>query len=318
LNNTKEFELLVTSSTAIVVRGNNAGAGTVGRLESSLREKGVRVETIDANDAKLASATNATIYVVGEVENTGLLTKAVENGNMLAIADGQNEVQTIAKADKIFQVERVRDYDVNTATIGLPVKMIEKLEPVATKPVAQFEYKSKKDLVNLTAPNLPSDYKVKMVAPSEKVIRATEEAYSNVIPAVKSSPFGELKLIRDDEMGVFYVIPSIQKSNPGSGSFNASSFSLEQNYPNPFNPSTSISYTMPVSGQVTIKVLDLLGKEVATLVNDQKSAGTYTIYFNGVDASGAPVASGTYMYRMDVTSAKGETFTSTRKMILSK
>jgi hypothetical protein len=71
------------------------------------------------------------------------------------------------------------------------------------------------------------------------------------------------------------------------------SYSLGQNYPNPFNPSTSINFTVVNSGLVTVKVYDLLGKEVATLVNEELSNGSYNVSF---DAS--KLASGTYVYRM--------------------
>jgi hypothetical protein len=59
-----------------------------------------------------------------------------------------------------------------------------------------------------------------------------------------------------------------------------SSYSLEQNYPNPFNPSTVISYQLPVSGDVTLKVFDILGNEIATLVDEYKPAGRYEVEFN--------------------------------------
>jgi len=62
-------------------------------------------------------------------------------------------------------------------------------------------------------------------------------------------------------------------------------FSLSQNYPNPFNPSKNIEFKIPESGFVTLKIYDILGKEVASLVNENKSAGGYSI---GFDASNLP------------------------------
>lgn len=72
-----------------------------------------------------------------------------------------------------------------------------------------------------------------------------------------------------------------------------SNFELYQNYPNPFNPSTTIRYQIPESGIVTIKVYDLLGKEVSTLVNDYKAAGTHDVIFNAEELS-----SGIYFYSL--------------------
>jgi len=85
-------------------------------------------------------------------------------------------------------------------------------------------------------------------------------------------------------------------------------FLLQQNYPNPFNPNTIISYQLPVTGNVTLKVYDLLGKEVATLVNEEKPSGHYEINF---DASN--LASGIYYYQLRA----GE-FVETKKMTLIK
>jgi pectin methylesterase-like acyl-CoA thioesterase len=85
-------------------------------------------------------------------------------------------------------------------------------------------------------------------------------------------------------------------------------FKLNQNYPNPFNPTTSISYEIPVSGKVTLKVYDVLGSEVATLVNENKETGRYQVQFGS-----AHLASGIYMYNL----CSG-TFVQTRKMILIK
>jgi len=70
-------------------------------------------------------------------------------------------------------------------------------------------------------------------------------------------------------------------------------YSLCQNYPNPFNPSTKIKYSIPESGRVIIKVFDMLGREIETLVNEEKSAGNYEAVFNAKN-----LASGTYIYRI--------------------
>lgn len=85
-------------------------------------------------------------------------------------------------------------------------------------------------------------------------------------------------------------------------------YQLYQNYPNPFNPSTSISYTVGEAGMVQLKVYNVLGVEVATLVNEQKNSGNYTANFNA-----ARLSSGVYFYSLSVNS-----FTQTRKMILEK
>jgi hypothetical protein len=79
---------------------------------------------------------------------------------------------------------------------------------------------------------------------------------------------------------------------------NPASFQLGQNYPNPFNPSTSIVYSIPVRGMVTLQVFDILGRSVATLVNTHQEAGTYHTQWNGTSEMGSLVSSGVYFYRL--------------------
>lgn len=86
-------------------------------------------------------------------------------------------------------------------------------------------------------------------------------------------------------------------------------FALRQNYPNPFNPSTTISYALPQRSHVTLKVYDVLGREVATLIDDDYEAGAHEVVW---DASGQ--ASGVYFYRISA----GDEFTSVRKLLLMK
>ena len=85
-------------------------------------------------------------------------------------------------------------------------------------------------------------------------------------------------------------------------------FVLNQNYPNPFNPSTLIKYQIPVSDNVTIKVYDVLGNEITTLVNEFKPAGSYSISFNG-----SKLASGVYFYRLQTSG-----FNEIKKMVYLK
>lgn len=94
------------------------------------------------------------------------------------------------------------------------------------------------------------------------------------------------------------------------------SFKLGQNFPNPFNPTTAISYQLPTNSYVTLKIYDMLGREVATLVNEQKKPGTYTVNWNATR-----MASGVYFYRLEASQTDGThpaSFTETRKLVLVK
>ena len=88
---------------------------------------------------------------------------------------------------------------------------------------------------------------------------------------------------------------------------------LNQNYPNPFNPSTAISYQLSGVSLVSLKIYDLLGREMVTLVNRQQAAGPYTVHWGGTDKHGEIVTSGIYLYQL-----RAGANVSTRKMLYMK
>lgn len=111
--------------------------------------------------------------------------------------------------------------------------------------------------------------------------------------------------------GSYYLIDDLSLATDTDiqnqpGAMVPAEFELLQNYPNPFNPTTKIKFLNKKSGNVSLKIYDILGNEIANLVNDHLSAGTYEVTF---DAS--QLASGTYLYRLQI-----ESFVETKKMIL--
>lgn len=90
-------------------------------------------------------------------------------------------------------------------------------------------------------------------------------------------------------------------------------YALQQNFPNPFNPGTTIQYSLPEAGPVSLKVYDIAGQMVRHLVNQHQNAGSHQAVWDGLDASGAPTANGVYIYELRA----GE-FRALRKMLLIK
>jgi hypothetical protein len=90
-------------------------------------------------------------------------------------------------------------------------------------------------------------------------------------------------------------------------------FSLDQNYPNPFNPSTKITFSLATDSRVSLKVFDVIGQEVASLINQELTAGVHNIDFNA-----AGINSGVYFYRIEASGVNGAKFVDVKKMILLK
>jgi hypothetical protein len=92
-----------------------------------------------------------------------------------------------------------------------------------------------------------------------------------------------------------------------------SGYVLYQNYPNPFNPSTSIAFALPLASRVMLKIYNVLGQEIKTLVTDVMPTGTHTVQWDGTDNRNRPVSSGIYLYRIETNS-----FAATKKMLLNR
>ncbi len=90
-------------------------------------------------------------------------------------------------------------------------------------------------------------------------------------------------------------------------------FALSQNYPNPFNPSTTINFDVPEQARISLVVYDIIGREVATLVNGEYAPGYHRVTFNANNLS-----SGVYFYRIASLSNNGQNFVQTRKLLLMK
>jgi hypothetical protein len=97
-------------------------------------------------------------------------------------------------------------------------------------------------------------------------------------------------------------------------------YSLDQNYPNPFNPTTTIRYALPAQSAVSLKVYNILGQEIKSLVSESQVPGSYAVQWNGTNNHGLQVSTGIYFYRLEVNGigASKDRFTQVKKMLLIK
>ncbi len=167
-----------------------------------------------------------------------------------------------------------------------------------------------------------SGYILRFFNPADKPVSDTITFAENIATAYETTPVEEnvnsVSVIGNSvplnfepfEVKTLKVVPS-----GFSGVENISvpaEFSLKQNYPNPFNPVTTIGFSLPKEGKVSLKVYDILGKEVSTIFSGTKQAGKFSYHF---DASS--IASGIYFYRLTYTNDKNS-FSKIRKMIFLK
>jgi hypothetical protein len=164
-----------------------------------------------------------------------------------------------------------------------------------------------RDEVKLTFEDIdsvPAEYDVWLVDETLKISRDLRQNNTYSVAGRGAENHKQLTLVVskrgdfDEKYAEYQVVPD--------------AFALSQNFPNPFNPSTTIRYSLPKAERVTLKVYNLLGKEVVTLLdNEQKDAGYHVAIWNGRDAAGKGVGSGVYFVHM-----RAGNFVQTRKMVL--
>jgi len=132
-----------------------------------------------------------------------------------------------------------------------------------------------------------------------------------------STIISNLSFVQLIRYGQKLVTSDVSEKWPGKDGFTAV-YTLAQNYPNPFNPSTTIHYQLPFTSRVTIKLSNVLGQIVRTLVDGIEDAGLRSVKWNGISETGNHVAGGVYFYRIETSSVRdaSKSFTQVKKMLL--
>ncbi len=172
----------------------------------------------------------------------------------------------------------------------------------------EFEIKTNiRDVVNLTfagVESVPAEHGVWLVDKALKIISNLRQRYNYAVAGSGENHPKRLALVVGKS--------SYMKEKFAEFQLTPTTYELSQNFPNPFNPATTIRYGLPNSGRVTLRVYDLLGKVVVTLVDHAlKEAGYHAAVWDGRNAAGNAVASGLYFVRVQVGN-----FVQTRKMLL--
>jgi hypothetical protein len=317
VNDYIEYYLRVNASRAILLTGGNVNANDLAKAIAVLKDKGMAVEVMNTRTADLSAEKNANVFFMGAMDDAGkaAIATALANGNDVAAIFGSDyKLGTLLQnIDFVFGIDR-GNVDYSNIDLRLPPLAVKTEKPVEVQPL---QITGKEDLVAFVR---------KAARGVESTPVAQDDAPAVAMPSTMapdpiSCAYGDVRFQYEqhDGVGITYIVPSVRKAGSTVTATTPAGFELQQNYPNPFNPSTMISFTLPEASHVTLRVLDMLGREVMTLVNGSQQAGVFTASWKGLDNNGAAVASGTYMYRLDAAPLSGaQPFSATRKMTLSK
>ncbi|MFZ1730715.1 MAG: FlgD immunoglobulin-like domain containing protein [Bacteroidota bacterium] len=320
INDLVEYDLTVMAQPVIVFDPGVDNA-SLNELVDILSSRGTNPVLVNVDREGIAAVKNSTIFVLGNV-NSDILAAAVAQGNDIAFVSEKSAKigYSIQKIDALYGIERTRPVNYSMVDIGANIAA----DPTAVmddapQAIQLPEFTSKEEVLTYISSN--SDMRVEEPKTSFRKGDA-ESAFASVLPAATGSKYGDIRFVSETtgSLNIIYTVPSLR--NPGEihvAVAAPTAFALEQNYPNPFNPSTVISYNLSEGSVVTLRIIDVLGREIATLVNSSQAAGTYSVNWKGMDKNGVDVPSGNYFYRLDAVPASGAAaFSSTKKMVLSK
>lgn len=215
------------------------------------------------------------------------------------------------KADSVVVTESAVVTDINFVVracvgggnAGIGGKIFQNNGPVVNGAIV-YAVDANGDVAGYAVSNAAGNYVMEGLIPGQYVVSTDKFGYNAGASQTVSVDYQN----NINGSASLYLTPESTTDVETSSSNEISSYSLSQNYPNPFNPSTRITYQVPANVNVVVKVYNVLGAEVATLVNGMQTAGSHTITFNA-----GSLSSGIYFYTI-----KAGNFTATKKLVLMK
>jgi subtilisin-like proprotein convertase family protein len=291
------------------------------QITSTYAQQGIDVEFVDrsANDVAFVSEKVLWIGELSKAQAQQAREYALDGGDFAVLPTEKSDINPLTGL--FTQVASMKEIDamnrvlVAPADVELPKTAASYMVQSLSDPTSPLNVLGKVESVDR---DLISDFFswVKNATPAPTDAR-------DPMKAVVVSGNDDVRAIAE-RIGDLSVVKLFAKdAKPAERRFNdvadANSFEITQNYPNPFNPTTNIAFNMPVDANVSVRVYDMLGREVATLVNGFYSAGKFITTWDATNSYGLTVASGIYIYRMEAQPVDGSAaFSAVKKMVLTR
>lgn len=320
----RTFTILSPIAPVIVSEDGALNQDQRNEIASSMKAKGLDVQFKNRTTEGIPFETSNAILFVGDLSS-------VDN----------TTVQSYVNAGNYFGV-------ISTKQMDIGKQLVEKLTPASDLQyltLANNKLQLTKEAMRFrTSPkptsNLLIDKKMNILASGSEaeVIEERHEGMVNTLQTAKNLIDAQPAVSTDDRKAQIGYEGQVKVRQIAMGSMSLAEvvsakskypaivtkaapteFVLAQNYPNPFNPTTTIAYSLPSTSYVTLRVYDLLGREVTTLFQGSQNQGRYNMQWDGDASYGSPAASGIYLYRFEATPADGgSSFVMTKKMVLQR
>lgn len=325
INNVYERTYVKPVGPVVISYNSKISAQKREEIRALLTEQGYDVQMFDRSFANFNFQANNPVVWAGEITETeaAAIREFVKKGNFFAVAPTSDVRNGDFRTTVFAQLANTDEY--NT----METSLLKRSNLVAPKvDYSAYEYLlAKPEIPNLSKTEGGDDVATRFsnyVASSMQRLNIAVDVnehpeFKREKPYTASSDI-DVQGVRLGNLSVAQIVTRAKVERQQTPVFaDQNSFEISQNYPNPFNPTTTINYNLPVDANVSIRVYDMLGRGVATLVSTTQNAGVYTVVWDATTDAGAQVASGLYLYRMEANPIDGSAASvMTKKMILKK
>ncbi|MCB2205496.1 proprotein convertase P-domain-containing protein [bacterium] len=322
INNEYSRQLVVPFAPMVVSTPGAISSEQKNQIITSYAQQGVECVFVDRNLGAVEYPANGKVLFVGDLDRSSaaVAREYVKNGGNFAVLP-EFKLNKHPMTDVFSQVATTKELDAMNRVLATP-KLDNVQMPANSAIVAQLSNPASP----VFAVNKVSNEMTNRVAQFYARMQQYDQQPTmrrDAREAIVFSNSDEISVV-GERIGDLRVVNVLAKDpRPADRRFNeianAASFELTQNYPNPFNPTTNIAFNVPSDAHVTVRVYDMLGREVATLIDGFQSAGSYITTWDATNGLGQTVASGIYLYRMEATPVDGSApYAAAKKMVLTR
>ena len=321
INNEYSRQLVVPFAPMAVISAGPVAPQLKDEIITAYAQLGVDVEFVDRNLGDVTFPENGKVLWIGDMNKAQAATarKYVQTGGHFSILPEATANMHIL-TDVFSQVAEAKEIEVLDQALTKPV--IADVQVPALSPQVAMMAENAQTALSLGKADQTDD----RVTSFFQHIKKADTAPMNVRDpqmSVVVTRSEDLSVVAERIGGLSVVNLMVKDRRPAERRYeeisNPHNFEITQNYPNPFNPTTNIAFNLPADANVSIRVYDMLGREIATLVNGFQSAGSYITTWDATNGYGQIVSSGVYIYRMEASPVDGSApFAAVKKMVLSR
>lgn len=317
INNEYSRQLVIPFAPMMVNTDGPIARDLKDRIISEYAQQGIQVEFVDRTLGNVTLPTNGKVLWVGSLDNASAAQArefVLNGGDFAVLADvtaGNPMTETFKAVATGKEIESMNSF------LTLPTNVNRVSE--TGRSFVDMMSNPENEMLSITKGNADLNSRINAYFSTVKQDAPTMLRDTRSVQYTNNGTIRTVAERLNDLTVVRLVARNVKAAPQVEAISNPAKFELTQNYPNPFNPTTNVAYNVPADANVSIRVFDLLGREVATLVSGFHAAGSYITNWNSTNNLGQIAPSGIYLYRMEASPVDGSApYVQGKKMILAR